>query len=214
MNVKETLRYLGYKGCQADRQTLSLVEDCWQRLEETAVRRSCYQEYPLTFGADGTLDLGCFRTASRDLRKNLKGCEAVVLFAATLGAAVDSLIRRYSRLEMARAVVLQAAAAAMLEDYCDEINGEIRREYERQGLFLRPRFSPGYGDFSLECQPALLGGLEAGKRVGIALTEGFLMAPSKSVTAVIGVGADKGCAASEGCGTCKKRDCAYRRGEI
>ena len=214
MNLKDTFRYLGYGSSQADEQTLKLAEECWEELERTAVKRSCFREDPLSFPEDGRMDLGCFQVASRALFKNLEHCRAVVLFAATLGTGPDILIRKYSRLQMSRAVVMQAAAAAMLEDYCDEINGEIRREYERQGLFLRPRFSPGYGDFSLECQPALLGGLEAGKRVGIALTEGFLMAPSKSVTAVIGVGADKGCAASEGCGTCKKRDCAYRRGEI
>lgn len=216
MNVEETLRYLGYGRDQGDLQTLKLVEECWQELEQTAARRSCFREYPLAFSDSGQLDLGCFQTKSLALSKNLKGCQAVVLFAATLGVQTDILIRRYSRLEMSRAVVLQAAAAAMLEDYCDQVNEEIRQEYEKKGLSLRPRFSPGYGDFPLECQPALLGALEAGKRVGITLTDSLLMSPSKSVTAVIGVspaegGATEGLCVGKGCGFCGKRDCAYRR---
>lgn len=38
-----------------------------------------------------------------------------------------------------------------------------------------PRFSPGYGDFPLECQGMLLEALEAGKRIGIKLTDSLLM---------------------------------------
>ena len=113
---------------------------------------------------------------------------------------------------MSKAVILQAAAAAMLEDYCDEVNEQIRRDYESRGLYLRPRFSPGYGDFPLSCQPQLLGCLEAGKRIGITLTDSYLMAPSKSVTAVIGVSPLSRTCTVKGCEACGKTDCTYRRG--
>ena len=82
---------------------------------------------------------------------------------------------------MSKAVIIQAAAAAMLEDYCDEVNEQIRRDYESRGLYLRPRFSPGYGDFPLSCQPQLLGCLEAGKRIGITLTDSYLMPVEKQI---------------------------------
>lgn len=213
MNIRETLRYLGYKGQPADEQTLKLVTECWDLLEKTAVKRSCYREYPLSRPAEGILDMGCFQTVSRNLERNLKNCSAVILFAATLGVQTDHLIRRYTCLEMSRAVVLQAAAAAMLEDYCDWVNEELRREYEGKGRYLRPRFSPGYGDFPLECQTALLRGLDAGKQIGITLTDSLLMVPSKSVTAVIGVSSVKRFCTVKGCEACEKTDCAYRRGD-
>ena len=57
----------------------------------------------------------------------------------------------------------------------------------------------------------LLGGLEAGKRLGITLPEGGLMMPSKSVTAVIGISPVKGFCRTEGCEACEKKDCPYRR---
>ena len=87
----------------------------------------------------------------------------------------------------------------------------MREEYERKGLYLRPRFSPGYGDFPLSCQEGLLNGLQAGKRIGITLTEGSLMMPSKSVTAVIGISENKEFCTVTGCEICEKTDCAYRR---
>lgn len=210
MDMRETLRYLGYRGHGADDQTLKLVKECWQELEQKAERRACFREFPLAVSG-GVIDMGCFQTESQALEKNLKDCSRVILFAATLGVQTDGLIRRYSRLQMSRAVVMQAAAAAMLEEYCDQVNGEIRREYEKKGLYLRPRFSPGYGDFPIQCQIGLLGGLEAGKRIGITLTDSLLMMPSKSVSAVIGVSPVRRECTVKGCEACSSTDCIYRR---
>ncbi|MDO5417145.1 MAG: vitamin B12 dependent-methionine synthase activation domain-containing protein [Lachnospiraceae bacterium] len=157
------------------------------------------------------IDGGCFHTSSRNLSRNLKDCERILVFAATLGLGADHLIQKYSRIQMSRAVVLQAAAAAMIEEYCDTVCSEIREEYESRGWYLRPRFSPGYGDFPLSCQPQLLDGLEAGKRIGIKLTDSCLMMPSKSVTAVMGVSRKPYRCEVKGCEACGKTDCAYRR---
>lgn len=62
-----------------------------------------------------------------------------------------------------------------------------------------------------ECQPALLGTLEAGKRIGIKLTDSLLMMPSKSVTAVMGISKKPHRCDVRGCEACGKTDCAYRR---
>lgn len=211
MNTKEILRYLGYGRHEAKEQVLVLIEACVRELERAAVPKSIYKEYPLSFYGEEGIDCCAFQTCSKALKKNLKDCQSVLLFGATLGSGVDLLLHRYNRLQMSKAVVLQAAAAAMLEDYCDQMNEELEKKYEEKGLYLRPRFSPGYGDFSLECQPALLGCLEAGKRIGITLTDSLLMAPSKSVTAVIGISRIPGTCGMRSCQDCEKRDCAYRR---
>lgn len=158
------------------------------------------------------LDFTVFRTESRSLSRNLKDCEQVILFAATLGTEADSLIRKYSKLQMSKAVTMQAAATAMIESYCDEINTELKETFEKKGLYLRPRFSPGYGDFPLECQRDITAVLETAKRIGIMLTDSLLMTPSKSVTAVMGVSRKPHRCEVRGCELCSKTDCAYRRG--
>ena len=112
---------------------------------------------------------------------------------------------------MSKAVVFQAASVALLEEFCDEKNRELKEEYEKQGLYLRPRFSPGYGDFSLECQRQMVPALDLGKRIGVTLTDSLLMAPSKSVTAVIGISEIPVNCRIQGCEICQKKDCAYRR---
>ena len=111
VNRREIYRYLGIKGQQEpDPQTKDLVEDCLGELERSVNCRSFYRRYPLTLLPDSELDFTCFKVKSRVLSRNLKDCQEVILFAATLGAGVDLLLRRYSRLSMSRAVVLQACA--------------------------------------------------------------------------------------------------------
>lgn len=210
INWKETLRYLGYRGQEGDGVVNALVTECWEELDRAVSPRFFWQEYPLRVAGD-EIDAFVFQTKSQALGRNLRGCERILVFAASLGAGADLLIQRYEKLQMSKAVVMQAAAAAWLEDYCDSVNEELRQRYAADGWYLRPRFSPGYGDFSLECQPAILGALEAGKRVGITLTDSLLMAPSKSVTAVIGVGRTPLMCEIKGCEACEKHDCAFRR---
>ena len=210
--TREILRYLGdQKGKeQEDKAVLELISSCVAELEAGISPKHIYREFPLQVSGE-TIDGGCFQTKSKALGKNLKDCESIILFAATLGTGTDYLLGRYSRIKMSRAVVMQAAATALLEEYCDRICRQLSKEYEKQERFLRPRFSPGYGDFSLEIQPKLLDALEAGKRLGIKLTDSLLMLPSKSVTAVLGVSKIPGICRVQGCEVCLKEDCLYRR---
>ena len=220
MNVKkepipidrnEVYRYLGYRGHEADEVTKQLVEVCIQELLEAAEPKHMKKEYPCHVSADGTLDLGCFRTNSMNLKKNLGGCGRVLLMTVTLGLGVDRLLVKYGKLQVTKAVILQAAAAAMIESYCNRLCEEWNTEYEQKKLYLRPRYSPGYGDFSLDFQRIILDELDAGRKLGITLTDGCLMVPTKSVTAVIGVSETKHSCQIEGCEVCENTACLYRR---
>ena len=207
----EVLRYLGYGRHEADQAVMGLVEECIAQLLKEAQPRCLYREYPLILGPEGAVDGGCFQTVSMNLSRNLRDCGQIIVFAATLGTGADHLIQKYNKLQMSKAVIMQAAATAMIEEYCDQVCTGIREEYESGDRYLRPRFSPGYGDFPLDCQQRLLDSLEAGKRIGIKLTDSLLMMPSKSVTAVMGVSKKTYRCDVKGCESSGKRDCLYRR---
>ena len=209
---RELYRYLGFGSAEPDSRTKELAESCLRELESAASPRFFSRVFPLRFLPDGEMDFTCFKVKSQNLRKNLDGCEQVILFAATLGLGPDHLIRRYGLTQMSRAAVMQAASAAMIEAWCNEENERLRKEYAAAGCFLHPRFSPGYGDFPLEYQKILLRVLEAEKTAGITLTDSFLMMPSKSVTAVIGVSRTPCGHVPEGCEACASPNCPYRRG--
>ena len=133
--------------------------------------------------------------------------------AATLGAETDRLLRRAAVTDMSRAVILQACAASLLERYCDQCCREIGEQAAGEGLYLRPRFSPGYGDFPITFQRALLEALEAPKRIGLTATGAMMLTPAKSVTAVVGLSPDGRYTRPGGCGdcgSCPRTTCPYR----
>ena len=128
-----------------------------------------------------------FPQRSENLKKNLKNCCGYVIFAATIGAEMDRLIRRYEISNAPMGVLLQGIGAERAESLCNAFNDMVKAEAEKIGFTTHPRFSPGFGDLSITVQRDLLDCLDAGRRMGITLSDSYLMAPSKSVTAIIGL---------------------------
>lgn len=128
-----------------------------------------------------------FEQHSDDLKRNLRESEGVIILAATIGAGIDRLIRRYERTEPATGLLLQGIGAERVETLVDTFNEEVSRCAQKLGLKALPRYSPGYGDLAITVQPALLRLVDAERRLGITLSASYLMSPSKSVTAIIGI---------------------------
>ncbi|WP_138268167.1 vitamin B12 dependent-methionine synthase activation domain-containing protein [Anaerofustis stercorihominis] len=208
--TKETIRYLGYKNNIVDNETLHLIEESLEELNGIVSKKIIYRNFNLSFHNE-YISIGQMQIKSNNLMKNLSGCDEVIVIGATLGIQVDFLIRRYSNTQMSKAVVLQACAAAILEEYLDKWQKEKEIEYEREKRYLKPRFSPGYGDFDICHQQMLLRMLDSAKTIGLTMTQGYMLTPSKSVTAVIGIGKDKNVCMDRGCKTCNKKDCEFRK---
>lgn len=212
--IKEAIRYLGYGRHAVDDQTLALIADSFGKLQEAAGRKSVYRMFDLVREDEETVEFASIKVNSKSLGRNLRGCNKIILFAATLGIKVDQLITRASLTDMAGAVILQACAAAMLEEYCDECQEKIAEEIRSDGYYLRPRFSPGYGDFSIAHQTEVIRVLDCAKKIGLTLTKSCMMSPTKSVTAVIGASCTDEHCHQEGCEVCEKKDCTYRRDTV
>ena len=86
--------------------------------------------------------------------------------------------------DTAKAMALQAAAAAKNEDVCDSLEKEIKAAH---GVTLRRRYSPGYFDLDITEQKKLFRLVDITKRIGLTLTDSCEMVPTKSVTAFIGI---------------------------
>lgn len=141
---------------------------------------------PIEWGEDGFPILP-FEQKSEKLRNNLQGCSKAVLFAATIGAGIDRLIRRYEKADPKLGLLLQGLGAERVESLCDAFDAEVKACAEKLGGKTNWRYSPGYGDLPIEVQRIFLPLLDAERRLGITLSESCLMAPSKSVTAIIGI---------------------------
>lgn len=209
--MKEAIRYLGYGKNTADERTRIMIKNAFTEVEKVSGPKSICRVFAVEQSADEIIKIEKMEITSRSLSRNLKGCTKAVLFGATLGSGVDRLIRRTSLTDMSRAVIQQACAAAFLEEYCDEKQLEIGRKMEKEGLYLRPRFSPGYGDFDIHYQEPIMRMLDCAKNIGLTITDSYMMTPTKSVTAVIGASPVKERCPVAGCEACSKTDCEYRR---
>lgn len=202
---KEALRWLGYGGQAPAAAEKDLLRACTQELLSVARGRSCSMLAPVSFPAPFTVDFGCFKVESVSLHKHLQGCHSAILMAATLGAGVDRLLTKYGKLAPSRAVVLDALASSAIEYWCDLVEKDLTRQTDKHC----ERFSPGYGDFALEYQKNLTECLDTGKHLGLSLSQSLLMTPTKSVTAIIGLGASARACGNK-CQQCGKKDCIYR----
>ena len=142
--------------------------------------------------------------AGNDVMCHLDGCDRFIVFAATLGASVDNLIRKYQATDVTSALVVDAEASAAIEMLCDLATAEIAKS---AGGRLTSRFSPGYGDYPLEKQKDLLFSLDAGRKIGLFAGDSYMLSPTKSVTAVIGIGKDGMC--DDVCAHGKCRSCEF-----
>ena len=99
----------------------------------------------------------------------------------------------------------------MKKFYSDEEQEKLAFEMKQSYKYLRPRFSPGYGDFDINYQKKIVQLLDSAKQIGLTLTEGCMMVPTKSVTAFIGISDTNLTCHRAGCEVCTKEDCLYRR---
>lgn len=151
-------------------------------------------------------DLSLF--SSKDLKKHLNDCERFFLFAATLGTEADRILSRYSKTDITHAAIAQAVMASYIEEYADR----VMDEFDKDGLFFKPRFSPGYGDLSITCQKTIIDITGADRKIGLTLTDSYMMVPEKSITAVLGLCRYSNCSINK-CDSCPNKSCEYRKEE-
>lgn len=210
-NKKEALRYFGYtKGEIKQEEIDTLFEECILEAMNACEYRVVYSEFPISV-KESEIDLSFTQTKSSSLSKNLKDCDKVVAFAATVGIGIDRLITRYEKVSPIKAYAFQAIGAERVETLADAFNREITEKYKGLGEYTRPRFSCGYGDFPLEKQRDFILALDCQRKIGVTLNESLLMSPSKSVTAVIGIGKTECREHGESCSRCEKTNCVFRK---
>lgn len=212
INRAEIFRYMGDRN--PTMEVRELVESCLQEVLDQLTYRVCYQTFPFSLAGDQIL-FPFGSVVSSDLAKNLAPCCQVSIFGATIGIAIDRQISKYGRISPSRGLVFQAIGAERIESLCDRFQEEIAQMLSSQGMQVRPRFSPGYGNLPLSFQTEIFRVLDCSRKIGLSLNDSLLMSPSKSVTALFGAGPSHDVPAPsgflEGCRSCTSQHCAFRR---
>lgn len=194
VNEQEVLRYALCKDIAKDDPAVELMRECVRELYKLNALsyNISYRILPiLSMDKDsGDIDFELIKLNSKKLIINLDGCGSAVFMAATIGSGIDRLIYKYNKINPAKALFMQAIGAERIETMLDAFMQDLPTLVAKtvlKDVTVRPRFSPGFGDLSLNIQPEFLTIVNAGKRLGITLNDSLLMAPSKSVTAIAGI---------------------------
>ena len=190
LDIKKTeiLRYLGYGKNLDDKNIDKEILEAVGELQKTAALNYIYRIFDFKV-VDGTIDVTdtTLRIKSKDLLKHLRDSEKLAIMATTLGFQVEKHIKYLNKVDLSKGVIYEACAAALIEELCDYVENEIEAEATSDDFSITKRYSPGYGDLELDIQPKIVKAVEAQKKIGINVTENFIMVPRKSVTALIGL---------------------------
>ena len=209
---EEVLRYLGYKNQKIDRNIIDLIEICIAEIIDICKESFVYEIFDIQRENHEVFLLGSTLVLKgEDIINHLINSKKCLVMAATLGIEVDSKISYYSRFNITKGVIMDACATTAIENLCDELQCEISEKALKDNLYITNRYSPGYGDFSIENQGDILNVLEAYKKIGLSVTESNIMLPRKSVTALIGLSEMPSLNPKEKCKSCKNQHCNFRR---
>lgn len=201
LNRKEAIRYLGGAGISLSYRMDVLMDECEREIIAKASPKFLYLEK----------NLPCAELMhGNDIEKHLEGCEKAIVMCATLGAEIDKLIRISQIADMAKAVVIDSFASVAIEQVCSKVDEQMAEKYPDYNMTFR--FSPGYGDYPISLQKSFLTMLDAQRKIGLTTNDNYLLMPSKSVTAVIGLSKSPIERRKRGCAVCNMRyKCKYRK---
>ncbi|MHA1766674.1 MAG: vitamin B12 dependent-methionine synthase activation domain-containing protein [Promethearchaeota archaeon] len=216
----EILRYLGGNEKINDDLTDQMINEGIEEIRRISVPKFQFRIFKIKKNQDNIQVLNStLFLKGKDIIKHLLYSNKVVIMAVTLGIQVDQRIKYYSKVDLTRAVILDACATTYIEAICDELEKEIKKIADHSDSNITFRYSPGYGDLSLIIQDEILKILNSSSIIGLTVTNEHLLIPSKSVTAIIGfedksikkpTGKVQKRADNEKCKTCRNyKNCIY-----
>ena len=186
IDKKEVLRYLHHKSDILDKNLDQMIDELIQETKELSRPRFIYNIFTLKKDNEIFLNGTNLTFNSSDIKKHLLYSDKCAVMCATLGNEIEMRINYYSKIELLKSIILDACASTYIEALCDEVDKELDKKAKSEGLYITSRYSPGYGDFDISIQKELLNIIEASKKIGVTVTDSFIMLPRKSVSAIIG----------------------------
>lgn len=206
---ERVLRAMGYpRGDAASRAVLDGLPEWADGVVERARPRAVWRtvEVAVENGRVGVVGGPVFH--GKLLARTMRPAGRVLLLLVTVGEEVSNWIRERMAQEPLAGVGADAVASELVEAAADRFEEMAARAAGHES-YRTLRFSPGYCDWRVDELPALLGIVEPA-RIGVTLTSGGMMKPTKSIAGMVGLSNDPAAAAFKPCDYCKK-DCDHRR---
>ena len=211
----EVLRFQGYKTGK-DRpgpEVMGIYEQALAEGERLMAPRAVYRAVPVTAqGPDSITLAGGVEFRIPGIGRLWGAIERVGIGVCTIG---DALERRVSELwgtrEFPLAAMLDSVGSAAAECLAEYVNDLLCQVALAEQLKVTNRISPGYAGWDVADQ-RLVFDLCVGDPIGVTLNSACYMTPSKSISFLVGIGADARVDHYfTQCRRCWMKECAYRR---
>jgi hypothetical protein len=195
----------------APRRLVEAAEQVIEHARTLAHPRAVYEVHETAHTEDGAVLLGGGRFTGKILARVLKGSDLAVVYAATLGPELD---QESSRLaaggDVLSSVLLDTAGTLILaKASISFISKVFDAQAAPHGCAVTPPFGPGQCRWDLAEQRVLFD-LISPSRIGITLTDTYLMIPKKSVSGILGIGRPGEIFTTAPCKICDRKDCPGR----
>jgi len=143
---------------------------------------------------------------------SLKKSSHMALFVATAGRKLEELSSKLIKEgHLLEGVIVDILGSEIAEETTRNIHQVIKTEMESRYLNVTNRYSPGYCNWPVSDQHQLFS-LLGKNNCGVELTESSLMLPVKSVSGIVGVGAQVKFQ-EYFCDKCRLGACIYRNSQ-
>lgn len=213
LDKNKIYRYLGYNPNTniLTNDIIEMVDEGIEEINKIATCKCVFSQI-LPVNIKKTLYAGNLELNGDDIQKHLENCTNALFMAVTLGVPIDNLIRKYEAVNMAKAIVIDTICNILIDDIADEYENKYRDKLKQENLYLTSRFSPGYGDLSINLQKNIISILDANRKIGLTVSDSGLLIPKKSITAILGIASIPVKGKLAGCKNCLlKEKCAFRK---
>lgn len=218
IDESEVLRYLQYKNQEIDNSLSDKIKKCINITKEIINPRFIFRKYKIkklksSNGKNEVYFEGANLTLqSNDIYNLLLDCDECILMSATLGLEIEREIRKLTYTDLAKGIIIDACATTAIEEVCDIVQDNISKKLLKEDKYITYRYSPGYGDLSIEKNLDINNLLNSQKEIGLTVTNSGIMIPRKSVVALIGVSHRKISNTKKSCENCSNRhNCNYKK---
>ena len=210
INLHDTAPLLGYENDLPD-DVLDIVEEVFGETAECFDICGGYQIYDqIEFIKDGQhIRIADIEFAPHKIVfHQLKHSEQLAVFVCTAGEGISHWSKQTMENDPLKGFIADILGSVVVEAAIEEIQKRLSDEMAQAGLKITNRYSPGYCGWSTVEQHKLFSLLPEGN-CGVSLTESALMLPIKSVSGVIGIGANVSFHPYT-CQLCDAMFCVYR----
>lgn len=214
ISEKDIFVQMGYGDAVPGEDIMAEISEMRERIRSFLRPRFCFTE-PMEGSLDTEkklLSAGGFDfSVGRIITAQLRGAEGYAFFVATSGVEFEAMQRRLEEEgDMVKVFIADAFGSVIAEKTADIMEKWLQVFINSRGWRHTNRFSPGYCGWHVSQQQMLFRLFDTEEPCGVRLTSSSLMIPIKSVSGVIGLGANVK-KLEYTCGLCDYAKCYKRR---